>query len=567
MMKKTSVCMIVSIVLMSCSVISCSPGGKELKRPNLLFIMSDDHCANAIGVYGSRLANLNPTPIIDKLANEGIVMDNVFCTNSICTPSRAAILTGQYGVVSGVNGFTPLPAERQYLSIELRKNGYQTAVIGKWHLNNRPENFDYFKVLWKQGQYFDPVFFETGAKGVIEVGPRTYGPDAIQEKGHSTDVITDSGLDWLKNKRDPNKPFLLKLHYKAPHSGFDYAPRYESYLEDVDIPEPETLWSENFPNRGSIATRGHNDELIRYIGRSIGRRHLLDNYVDKLLKKDAPESDEEAKRQAYQVYLKKYLRCVKGIDDNVKRVLDYLKEEGLYDNTVVMYTGDQGFFLGERDLYDKRWGYEESMKMPFIVRYPKSIKAGIRSDAIVENVDFAPTMLDFAGVPTPDYMQGRSFKSILETGKEPEDWKKAAYYHYASHMASYAPAHIAIRTKRHKLILFYGAKGNSSVPDTPPAWELYDMQKDPSEMNNLYDNPEYVGVIADLKNQLRELRRKYKADGDHPKFTGSNKIIEEYWDYDEENRKKAIEISNNVLEQIKSGDWKHDRTKPKTKKK
>ncbi|GAF86060.1 unnamed protein product, partial [marine sediment metagenome] len=278
--------------------------------------------------------------------------------------------------------------------------------IGKWHLKTDP-NFDYYKVLPGQGSYMNPTFKEKG-KGRVKM------------QGHSSDCITDSVLAYLKN-RDKTTPFFLKYHFKAPHDMFQNAPRYESYLADVEIPEPESLWDNK--NNGSIATRGHKDELLRYIGTSIGRRNLRRNYT-KNWARDPALNDDQAKRQAYLEYLKKFLRCVKGVDDNLKRVIDYLKENGIYDNTVIMYTGDQGFMLGEHDYQDKRWAYEESMRMPFIVRYPKTIKAGTRTDAIVENVDFAPTILDFAGVATPKYMQGRSFKSILETGREPRDAKQ-----------------------------------------------------------------------------------------------------------------------------------------------
>lgn len=495
------------------------------KRPNILFIMSDDHCFQAIGAYGTRLAKLNPTPTIDILAKEGILLDNCFCTNSICTPSRACIMTGQYSAVNGVYDLGgKLQPEHQYLAIEMKKAGYQTAVIGKWHLKTEP-NFDYYKVLPGQGSYMNPTFKEKG-KGTVKM------------QGHSSDCITDSVLDYLKG-RDKTKPFFLKYHFKAPHDMFQNAPRYESYLADVDIPEPENLWDNK--NNGSIATRGHKDELLRYIGTSIGRRNIRRNYT-KNWAKDPALSDDEAKRQAYQTYLKKFLRCVKGVDDNLKRVIDYLKEEGICDNTVIMYTGDQGFMLGEHDYQDKRWAYEESLRMPFIVRYPKTIKAGTRTDAIVENVDFGPTMLDFAGAATPQYMHGRSFKSILETRREPRDWKQAAYYHYWMHMAHHDnPAHIAIRTKRYKLIMFYGTSQNKSMPKTPPGWELYDLKNDPYEMNNLYDDPKYKGIIAQLKQQLKTLRSRYGEDD--PKFA-FNKVIDEFWDYDESARLKAIEISH-----------------------
>jgi len=362
-------------------------------------------------------------------------------------------------------------------------------------------------------------------------------------KGHSSDCIADSALEWFKEKRDPNKPFFFQLHFKAPHDMFTYAPRYSSYLEDVEIPEPSNLRDRK--NHGSIATRGHNDELVPYIGTSVGRRNPRRNYTKggswkRNLNKN--DSDEKIIGDAYQGYLKAYLRCVKGVDDNLKRVIDYLKAEGLYDNTVIIYTGDQGFWLGEHDYIDKRWAYEESMRMPFIVRYPASVKVG-RSDAMVENIDYAPTMLDFAGVPTPEYMQGRSFRSILETGKESNDWKQAAYYHYSMHMAHHDnPAHIAIRTKRYKLIMFYGTKQKlSTTPDTPPGWELYDLKNDPTEDNNVYDNPEYAGVIEKLKQQLKDRRAELGEDAPTFKY---NQVIDEFWDYDEADRAKAIEISH-----------------------
>ncbi|VGO19624.1 sulfatase family protein [Pontiella sulfatireligans] len=544
-------------------------------KPNILFVMSDDHTSQAVGVYGSRLAKLNPTPTIDSIAKEGIVMENAFCHNAICTPSRACIMTGQYSAINGCPTLNDsLPAERQYLSMEMKKAGYQTAVIGKWHLHDLPSSFDYYKVLQGQGDYFDPFFYETGATGDVKrqmkwgSKPWTTFKGAVEMKGHSTDCIADSALEWFKEKRDPEQPFFLKLHFKAPHDYFEYAPRYESYLAEVEIPEAANMWDRK--KNGSIATRGVNDELLPYIGTSVGRRNLRRNYAeDKNTpwadQMDLSKSDDEVKRQAYQLYMKAYLRCVKGVDDNLKRVIDYLKAEGLYDNTVIMYTGDQGFYLGEHDYIDKRWGYEEAMRMPFIVRYPKSIKANTRSDAIVENVDYAPTMLDFAGVPTPDYMQGRSFKPIIESGKEPDDWKKAAYYHYQMHMAHHDnPGHIAIRTKRYKLIFFYGTPMDSGTPDTPPAWELYDLKMDPSEDNNIYDNPEYAGIVAELKDELKTLRKEYKVDG--PEFA-YNKAINDYWDYDEEDRAKAEAISHSVIEKHKNGTWTHNVKKQPKKKK
>ncbi|MFT7633199.1 MAG: arylsulfatase A-like enzyme, partial [Mariniblastus sp.] len=347
-------------------------------------------------------------------------------------------------------------------------------------------------------------------------------------------------LDWLKHGRDQDKPFFLMHHYKAPHDYFEYAKRYEEYLANTEIPEPANMWKQN-PKFGSLATRGVNDELVPHIGTSIGRRNPRRSYAQDF-KVDDSLSDEEAKRVAYNIYLKSYLRCVKGVDDNLKRLFDYLDETGQMDNTLIIYTGDQGFMLGEHDYQDKRWMYEESQRMPFLVRYPKSIPAGIRTDAIIENVDFAPMMLAFAGVETPDYMQGRSFKEICETGQETPGWKQAAYYRYWMHMAHHDnPGHVGIRTKTHKLIFYYGSGYRKGDVQTPPAWELYDLQNDPSENVNQYDNPKYADLAVSLKRQLAQLREDVgDTGGDYPEIEG---VIRDFWDYDANDRKAAAEIS------------------------
>ena len=440
------------------------------ERPNVLFIMSDDHTAQAVGAYATVLKPLNPTPTLDRLAAEGITFDNAFCSNSICTPSRASIITGQYPHVNGVTDLTGriLPP-KQTLPILFRQAGYQTAMIGKWHLKVEP-NFDYYKVLPGQGKYYDTEFRVQGDK--------PWPKNLVTHKGeHSSDAITDSTLHWFKTQYNKDKPFFICHQFKAPHDYFENAPRYQKYLADVKIPEPPTLY--DVPNTfGSIATRGYNDELMPHIGTSIGKRNPRRSYaVD--LKERFPEelpadydiaklSERETTHLAYQAYLRKYLRCVKGVDDNLKRLFDYLKAEGLYDNTVIIYTGDQGFWLGENDYQDKRWAYDPSMRMPLIVRYPKATQAGIRSDAIIENVDFPALMLDFAGIPAPTSMQGRSFRSICETGREPKGWKQAAYYRYWMHMAHHDnPAVMAIRTKTHKLLYYYGCNYDGGY-QTPP---------------------------------------------------------------------------------------------------
>lgn len=517
-------------------------------KPNILYIMSDDHTSQAFGVYGSRLASLNPTPTIDRLAHEGMLFENAFCTNSICTPSRATIMTGQYSQANGVQDLGGrLEADRQYLAHEMKKLGYQTAVIGKWHLKEAPEAFDYYNVLHGQGSYFNSVLYEKGSSETVEVkrGKNTQTVPGHQYEGHSSDIITDQTLKWLKN-RDGSKPFFLMHHFKAPHDMFEFAPRYADYLEDTEIPEPASLYYNG--NNGSVGTRGHNDDMLPHIGSSVSHRNQNRN-MGQHMKIDQDLEDPEYTHQAYQEYLKRYLRCVKGVDDNVKRLFDYLEKEGLMDNTIIIYTGDQGFMLGEHDYIDKRWMYEESMRMPFLVRYPKLVKAGSRTNAIINNTDFAPTMIDLAGGKVPDYMHGKSLAKILTSGEEPRDWRTATYYRYWMHMAhAHAnPAHFGIRTKRYKLIFFYGTdyvkrNKDSNWPEeriefsvkrpfeyfTPPAWELYDLEKDPFEMNNIYGKPGYGQITSDLKTQLKSLRNEFKeTDENYPHIQS---IIDDYWD-------------------------------------
>ena len=503
-------------------------------KPNIVYIMSDDHAANAIGAYGGRLAKLNPTPTIDRLAKEGIVFENCFVTNSICTPSRACVLTGQYNHTNKIYDLNGrLEASQHFLPIELKKAGYQTAMIGKWHLVAEPASFDYYAVLPGQGKYFDPEFLVRGNK--------PWPQNALQRAGHHvTDATLDLVLDWMTKQRDPAKPFFLMYHNKAPHGMFEYAPRYEDYLKDVDIPEPTSLWTQ--PRFGSIATRGFQDELLPYIGTSVGSRTPRRNFVQDMNIPDLPTSDQR-KRAAYNEYLKRYLRCVKGVDDSLAVFLEYLRSAGLMENTIIVYTSDQGMMLGEHDYVDKRWMYDESQRMPFIIRYPNGIKPGSRTDAVVENVDFAPTLLDFAGIPTPSVMQGRSFKSICETGTEPSDWKKAAYYRYWMHMnAMDNPGHVGLRTKSYKLIFFYGVGRDDKMPRTPPGWELYDLKKDPQELVNVYDDPAYASVVVELKQQLAERRRQIGDDGSN--YPHIEAVVREFWSYDAGARAKAETMSH-----------------------
>lgn len=549
---KTWILKLLSGLLLLGAGFSCSEDTKE--PPNILFIMSDDHCERAIGVYNSRLSVLDPTPNLDRLANQGMVFDNVFCTNSICTPSRATIMTGQYSHVNKVYDlYDILSEDRNYLSMEMKKAGYTTAVIGKWHLKSTPRYFDYFAVLPGQGKYFDPVLIvsEGGEEKEVRFDSSLSGlRNTIQGKGHSSDVLTDLTLDWLENKRDKTKPFFLMHHFKAPHDMFEYHPRYENYLADVEIPEPLNLYDQPGEHFGSTATRGVNDELIDVIGATVSpqpkKRNLSAHYRSEIIQLTGKENPgmKEMTHYAYQLYVKDYLRCVKGIDDNLGRIIEYLKANDLFDNTIIMYTGDQGIFLGEHDFIDKRWMYEESMQMPFIARYPGMSATGKRNDWLINNTDFAPTMLDLAGVKKPAYMQGESFVAALNGEEEPENWRKATYYRYWMHMAHRMgnPAHFGIRTKKYKLIFFYGTdytnihkgkevldkQGNRYYDDTPVDWEFYDLQNDPDEMFNQYSNPDYQDIITDLKQLLRQTRTEIGDTDDA--FPEIREIIQKNWE-------------------------------------
>ena len=487
--------------------------GAPRRKPNILFIMSDDHTTQAIGAYGSRLAKLNPTPNIDALAKGGMRFDRVFCNNSICVPSRASIITGQYSQRNGIIVLGgSIPPERQYLAVEMKKAGYHTAMVGKWHLSAEPGAFDYYCVLPGQGKYHNPDFRVRG--------DNRWPRNVISKKGqHSSDAIADISIEWLKKGWDRKKPFFMMHHFKAPHDMFQNANRYNSYLEDVTIPEPDNLHNQPAEGVGSKATRKY--------GAGLTKNHPSWGMARKLgVDRNLPEPKHGS--EAYQRYLKRYLRCVKGVDDNVKRLIDHLKKTGEFDNTVIMYTGDQGFFLGEHDFIDKRWMYEESMRMPFIVHYPKTVKPASTNDWLINNTDFAPTILDLAGVATPDYMQGRSFAAALKGAQKPKDWRKVTYYRYWMHMAHalQVPAHFGIRGDRYKLIFFYGASPRGGR-NTPPAWEFYDLEKDPREMKNEYANPAFAKIIASMKVQLKKTRKELGETDE--KYPHIQKIIDANW--------------------------------------
>ena len=516
--------------------------GKGKTRPNILFIMADDHTWQAVGSYGSYLKEVCPTEHIDRIATEGLMLKNCFCTNSICTPSRASILSGQYSNKNGV--YTLIDDwDRDHhpnVAVELQRNGYETAVIGKWHLHTEPKGFDYFNVLPGQGLYFDPLLKEKGKKW------KYHNDGGVKHKGYSADVIMDISLKWLKEREQKNeKPFFLMCQFKAPHGLWEFPERHEHLFDGVEIPEPPTLFED----------KSDRSDGSRDYGSTLSAKNKIRNRVERMQHDWWPSgkldttgmTDKEMTRAAHQKYLKDYLRCVAAVNDNVGRLLDYLDEAGLKNNTVVMYTGDQGMLLGEHDHVDKRWMFEESLRMPFLVRYPKEIAANSVNNDIINNVDFAPTFLDFAGITPPKEMQGRSFRSILK-GKTPKDWRQSTYYRYWMHRAHHdVPAHYGIRTKRYKLIFFYGLAlhpkmdeiwsgptettdatqlhkfsgwGDKPPAPTPPAFELYDLEKDPYELRNVYGRPEYADVVKELKSQLLQLKKEVgDTDDAYPGLT------------------------------------------------
>ena len=439
-------------------------------RPNILYIMSDDHASMAMSCYGSYR---NHTPNMDRIAAEGIRLDNCFCTNSICTPSRASILTGQYAHVNGAITFNPPSPSSVTFPQLLRDSGYFTAMIGKWHLGCEPTGFDRWAVLPGQGKYHDPDFVDQGVRKTIE--------------GYVTDIITDLTIETLEN-RPKDRPFCVLCHHKAPHDMWLSDEKHSSLFEGETLPEPPSLFDDYHGKARAVL------ESTQVIG-SADPGHTV--FPDETGHITDPV---ERRRAQYQEYMKRYLRCVASIDDNVGRLLDYMDSAKLTDDTLVIYTSDQGFFLGEHGWYDKRFMYEESLRMPFVARLPGRIDPGSIDDHIILNTDFAATFLDYAGIETAPGMQSESFRSILE-GDDPADWRETMYYrYYKSHFNT--PSNWGVRTKRHKLICYHESG----------EYELYDMIEDPAEMTNLYADPGYAGIREHLEAELLRLREEL---GDH----------------------------------------------------
>lgn len=469
------------------------------KRPNILYIMTDDHASHAISAYGSKV---NQTPNLDRIAREGVLFRNCFCANGICAPSRASILTGKHSHLNGVlTNREPFDGSQTTFPKLLQKAGYQTALIGKWHLKSDPTGFDFWNVLIDQGPYYNPPL-------------KT--PNGIENHtGYTTDILTDLALDWMQSKRDSSKPFLLMLQHKAPHRNWQPSPKFFSLYEDVAIPEPASLF-DDYANR-TRAAKEQEMTIAQHLTdddvKLIPPQNLTPDQLKVWNRYYEPQNEEFRKanltgddlsRWKYQRYMKDYLRCIASVDENVGRVLDYLDSSKLAENTVVVYCSDQGFFLGDHGWFDKRWMYEESLRMPFLARWPGVIQPGSQNNNLAQNIDFAETFLEIAGAEIPPDMQGASLVPLLK-GAAPANWRKSIYYHYFEFPAEHSvQRHYGVRTERYKLIYYY----------LIDEWELFDLKNDPGEMKSVYNDPRYADVVKEMKTELNRLRILYKAEGD-----------------------------------------------------
>lgn len=495
---------------------------QEKARPNIIFLFSDDHATEAISAYSG--GRLNHTPGIDRLANEGMLFNRSFCANSICGPSRATILTGKHSHKNGFLNNENARFDGSQLTFPklLREAGYTTSIIGKWHLVSEPTGFDYWEVLPGQGSYYNPDFIQMdGSKK--------------RRMGYCSDIITDRAIDWLENGRDPDKPFMLMCQHKAPHRNWAPPARHLTRFDDRDLPVPETLF-DDYANRSkwlaenemSIANDFFWGHDMKFHGESLFPEHFRKGIANGEYDRMTPAqqalwdaaygpknekliaamnagemSAEEIIKWKYQRYIKDYLRTVQAMDDAIGRLLEYLDANNLVENTIVIYSSDQGFYLGEHGWYDKRWMFEESLEMPFLVRWPGVIDGGSRSETMIQNIDYAPTFLDIAGLEIPEEMQGRSFLPTLrQQGATPEDWREAIYYAYYGERTHNVARHDGVRTERYKLLFFPKNR----------EWQLFDLREDPREMRSVHDDPAYAEVMVRLTEKYHELRVRYEVN-------------------------------------------------------
>ncbi|MEC3908650.1 sulfatase [Tamlana sp. 2201CG12-4] len=506
------------LLLILCIELGCinsSNSKQENKKvqPNIIYIMSDDHAQRAISAYGP---DLNKTPNIDRIAKEGAIFKNSFVSNSICAPSRAVMLTGKFSHLNGqTDNLRSFDGSQQTYPKILQANGYQTALIGKWHLKSDPTGFDFWSVHIGQGDYYNPDFKEMGK--------------TKRYKGYSPDIVKENGINWLEN-RDKEKPFAMLLHFKAPHRNWMPALSKLEMYEDKEFDLPSNFF-DNYENRGRASkeqemsiyedmelewdlkmngagTAFEKEKFERKLSRfTTEERQQWDAFYNKI-NEDFKSKNPQGKDLAiwkYQRYLRDYLKVVSSVDDNIGDVLNYLDEHGLAENTIVVYTSDQGFYMGEHGWFDKRFMYEESLRTPLLIRYPAKIKPKTVVNGMVQNIDYAPTFLDYAGIDTPSGIQGESIRPLLEGKKD--EIRDAIFYQYFEYPGPHAvKRHFGIRTSRYKLIHFY-----YDVDE----WEFYDLEKDPNEMKNQYANPNYKAIIKELKIKLKDLRTKYKDSDDN----------------------------------------------------
>jgi arylsulfatase A-like enzyme len=487
------------------ALVSQGTQAAEEKRPNIVFLFSDDHAYQAISAYNDP-RRLIETPQIDRIGREGMRFDRCVVPNSICGPSRASVMTGKYSHLNGFynNNTSRFDGSQPTFPKMLKAAGYQTAVIGKWHLVSDPTGFDEWHILPGQGVYYNPPMIHNGKR--------------VKHEGYTTDLITDFSLEWLKG-RDKSKPFLLMCQQKAPHREWSPPIRHLGHNGFIPFAEPETLF-DDYAGRGKAehdqdmtiaATMNDVDlKLTPPTGLTPDQRKAWDAYYGprNAAFRKANLQGKDLVRWKYQRYMHDYLGCVKAVDDGVGRLLKYLDDEGLAENTIVVYSSDQGFYLGEHGWFDKRWIFEESLRSPLLVRWPGVTKPGSSTSRLVSNIDFAETFLEAAGLPIPADMQGRSLVPLLK-GQEPADWRKSFYYEYYEYpQPHHVRPHYGVVTDRYKLVHFYGSDVD--------VWELFDLKTDPREMRNAIDDPANAKVVSDLKEEVARLRAELKVPSSPP---------------------------------------------------
>ncbi|WP_165042340.1 sulfatase [Dysgonomonas sp. ZJ709] len=500
-------------------------------RPNIIHIMTDDHSFQTISAYGHPISKLAPTPNIDRLANEGMLFQQAFVENSLSTPSRACLITGLYSHQNGQRQLGKgIDSTKIFFSELLHEQGYETGVVGKWHMQCEPKGFDFYHILWDQGDYYNPAFRSKNSNGKY-----------IKEEGYATTLTTDHSIEFLE-QRDKDKPFCLLVHHKAPHRNWMPEEKYLDLYEDVEFPKPSTFYDDYSTRCSAASTQDmtvdktmefvHDLKVIELKDTAPYNKEGNIKGFENSLKRMTPSqrtawenayhpknekfisdklSGNELLDWKFQRYLRDYLRCIKSIDDEVGRLIQYLEKEGLLENTIIVYTSDQGFYMGEHGWFDKRFMYEESFRTPLIIRYPKAIKAGSKTNALVQNIDYAPTYLSLAGIEKPEEMSGRSLETLFE-GEKPADWRESLYYHYYDYPAVHnVRKHDGVRTDRYKLIHFYG-EGEMADDEDINCNELYDLKSDPNELNNLYGQNGYQEITKELQDTLNKYRKDLKVD-------------------------------------------------------